>query len=161
MHHVTIASLKGEVLLRANRPFTRFTALDKNGRETPILLGVALTDFQRRLYRRLLAVPAGHTISYGELAVATRSSPRAVGTALGRNPLPLLIPCHRVLRSDGSLGGFSAPGGVLVKQGLLDFELACHGQAASTVSQIEANQLELPCQRWISGHKRGTLLTNE
>jgi len=68
----------------------------------------------------------GQTISYSELAkkVGRPAASRAVGNALAKNPLPLIIPCHRVVRSDGSLGSFSAPGGKKLKEKLLNHELA-------------------------------------
>jgi len=77
------------------------------------------TLFQKRLRNALLDIPTGETRTYGEVAKALRSSPRAVGQALGANPLPLLIPCHRVVAMHG-LGGFS--GGEGWKEKLLEFE---------------------------------------
>jgi methylated-DNA-[protein]-cysteine S-methyltransferase len=67
----------------------------------------------------------GQTISYAGLAreAGRPAASRAVGRALARNPLPLIIPCHRVLRTDGGLGGFSAPGGVSLKKKMLEHEL--------------------------------------
>ncbi len=66
----------------------------------------------------------GHTITYGQLAKMARSPgvARAVGNALAKNPLPLIIPCHRVIRKDGNIGGFTAPGGKKVKKRLLQHE---------------------------------------
>ena len=66
--------------------------------------------FDRRIYQALRNVPPGETICYGELARRSGfpKAARAVGNALNRNPVPILIPCHRVLRKDGSLGGFSS-----------------------------------------------------
>ena len=66
----------------------------------------------------------GQTISYSELAkkVGWPAASRAVGSALAKNPLPLIIPCHRVVRSDGKMGGFSAPGGVTLKKKMLELE---------------------------------------
>jgi len=71
-------------------------------------------------------IPSGRTTTYGELAVRIGhpGAARAVGSALARNPIPLIIPCHRVLRTDGHLGGFSAPGGLTTKQALLRREQA-------------------------------------
>ncbi|MCQ2145502.1 MAG: MGMT family protein [Bacteroidales bacterium] len=67
----------------------------------------SITEFQRRVYLELLKVPAGTTISYGELArrIGCRSA-QAVGQALRRNPFAPEVPCHRVIASDGSIGGF-------------------------------------------------------
>lgn len=73
-----------------------------------ILSAVGLTDFQRRVYIALLYIPAGTTITYGELArrVGCRSA-QAVGQALKRNPFAPEVPCHRVVAADGSLGGYN------------------------------------------------------
>ncbi len=80
------------------------------------------TDFQRRVWRTLMDIPYGTAISYRELA-RRADCPRgyqAVGQANGRNPLPILIPCHRVIGADGTLGGYS--GGLDRKRFLLDLE---------------------------------------
>ena len=85
-------------------------------------LADGLSSFQRRVFRQLLTVPAGHTTTYGKLGKAVGSSPRAVGRAVARNPWPLLVPCHRVVKTGGGLGGYSAPAGVILKGKLLAFE---------------------------------------
>ena len=81
------------------------------------------TAFQRGVWRKLQEIPYGETISYGELArrVGNPKAARAVGSANGANPLPIVIPCHRVIAGDGSLGGFG--GGLPTKQTLLNLEL--------------------------------------
>ena len=76
--------------------------------------------FQRSVWRALLEIPYGATISYGELARRVGSVPRAVGMANGANPLPIVVPCHRVIGADGSLTGFG--GGLAVKRALLELE---------------------------------------
>ncbi|MBI4568120.1 MAG: methylated-DNA--[protein]-cysteine S-methyltransferase [Planctomycetes bacterium] len=84
-----------------------------------------VTPFRRRVYAALRAhAPYGRTITYAELADACGSpcAARAVGAAMAHNPLPLVVPCHRVTRSDGALGGFSAPDGVELKKRLLRLE---------------------------------------
>lgn len=84
-----------------------------------------VSPFQRRVYEAALTVKAGHTSTYGELATRLGLGPagsRAVGTALGLNPWPLLIPCHRFVGADGRMTGFSAPGGVATKARLLAIE---------------------------------------
>jgi methylated-DNA-[protein]-cysteine S-methyltransferase len=80
------------------------------------------TGFRRAVQAHLPAIPYGATESYAEVALATGSprAVRAVGTACATNPLPLVVPCHRVLRSDGSLGGYL--GGLEAKRTLLDLE---------------------------------------
>jgi methylated-DNA-[protein]-cysteine S-methyltransferase len=65
------------------------------------------TPFRQRVWAALLDIPPGQTLTYGELARRLDSAPRAVGQALGDNPIPLIIPCHRVVSADGSLGGFN------------------------------------------------------
>ena len=64
------------------------------------------TPFQRRVWRKIAAIGAGRTRSYGELARELRSAPRAVGQACGANPIPIVVPCHRVLAA-GGIGGFA------------------------------------------------------
>ena len=78
------------------------------------------TAFQRRVWDALLAIPYGETRTYGELAAELGSSSRAVGSAVGRNPISVIIPCHRVLGADGSLTGYA--GGLARKQALLELE---------------------------------------
>lgn len=84
----------------------------------------AMGPFARQVYEAVRTIPAGRTVTYGELAKAMNrpAASRAVGQALGRNPIPLIIPCHRVLASGGKPGGFSAHGGVETKARLLEIE---------------------------------------
>jgi methylated-DNA-[protein]-cysteine S-methyltransferase len=72
--------------------------------------------------RAMAAIPFGETRTYGDLAADLDTAPIAVGQACGRNPVPLVVPCHRVLASDGGLRGYSADGGVRTKQRLLAVE---------------------------------------
>ena len=83
-----------------------------------------LNSFDRKVLQTCRTIPSGEITTYGDLAVRVGhpGAARAVGSALARNPIPLIIPCHRVLRTDGSLGGFSAPGGLTTKQRLLRHE---------------------------------------
>ena len=83
------------------------------------------TDFQKRVWRELLTIPKGKTCTYGCLATALNSSARAVGNAVGHNPISIFIPCHRVLGSDGSLTGYA--GGLRRKEMLLELEGALKG----------------------------------
>jgi methylated-DNA-[protein]-cysteine S-methyltransferase len=80
--------------------------------------------FQLKVYEAARAIPWGHTVSYGELARRTGfpDGARAVGQALARNPVPVIIPCHRVLAKGHRVGGFSAPGGIFTKERLLGLE---------------------------------------
>ena len=78
-------------------------------------------QFDRRVYEVTRAIAAGHTMTYGSVAAAAGApgAAQAVGQALGANPCPILVPCHRVLAADGTLGGFSAPGGADTKRRML------------------------------------------
>ena len=80
------------------------------------------SDFQKRVWAALCAIPPGETRSYADIARAVGSAPRAVGGANGANPIPLFIPCHRVIAADGSLGGYSGGDGPATKRYLLDLE---------------------------------------
>ena len=82
--------------------------------------------FDRRVYELTRQIPPGRTRTYGELAtdLGEPGLSRAVGQALGRNPVPLIVPCHRVVRADGEVGGFSAAGGTALKTRLLSIERA-------------------------------------
>jgi methylated-DNA-[protein]-cysteine S-methyltransferase len=81
-------------------------------------------DFERRLYAVARAIPPGQVATYGELAarLGEPSGAQAVGQAMGRNPWPIVVPCHRVVGSNGKLGGFSAPGGTKTKLRILEIE---------------------------------------
>ena len=81
-------------------------------------------DFERRVYAVAQSIPPGATLTYGEVALrlGDRTLARAVGQALGRNPWPIVVPCHRVLAADGRAGGFSAPGGLQTKARMLTIE---------------------------------------
>ena len=83
------------------------------------------TDFQKKVWNELLKIPKGETRTYKEIAIAIGRplAVRAVANACGKNPHPIKIPCHRVIRSDGKLGGYSAPGGTAAKRRLLKEEL--------------------------------------
>ena len=77
---------------------------------------------QKKVWQELTKIKIGKTKSYGEIAKKFKLSPRHVGKICGQNKIPLVIPCHRVIRSDGTMGGFSAPGGISLKKKLLSFE---------------------------------------
>jgi methylated-DNA-[protein]-cysteine S-methyltransferase len=81
-------------------------------------------EFHRRVYDVARAIPAGETLSYGEIAarLGEPGAAQAVGKALGRNPFPIIVPCHRVLAANGALHGFSAPGGIETKRRMLAIE---------------------------------------
>ena len=80
------------------------------------------TSIQKKVWNQLKKIKFGETKTYGEIAKKYKLSPRHVGKICGQNNIILAIPCHRVIRSDGSLGGFSSRGGIGLKKKLLDFE---------------------------------------
>lgn len=99
------------------------------GGEKRDLGGVALDEsgideFRRRVYAVTREIGPGQTASYGEIAraIGEPEAAREVGTALGANPFPVVVPCHRVLAADGALHGFSSPGGIATKRRMLEIE---------------------------------------
>ena len=104
----------------AIRQLREYFAGERTGFDLP--LAPKGTEFQRAVWRQLQDIPYGETISYGELArrVGNPKAARAVGSANGANPLPIVIPCHRVIAGDGSIGGFG--GGLPTKEILLALE---------------------------------------
>jgi methylated-DNA-[protein]-cysteine S-methyltransferase len=110
---------KDPELRGAVRALTRYLGGRTRELDLPVDLNLA-TPFGRRVLRRLMRVGFGELTSYGALAKATGSSPRAVGGAVGSNPVPIVVPCHRVVAADGSLGGYSA--GLDRKRMLLELE---------------------------------------
>ena len=92
-------------------------------RDIPLALD-GFSSFGISVLTACRAIEFGQTISYSGLAKKSGrpNASRAVGSALAKNPLPLIIPCHRIIRSDGKLGGFSAPGGITLKKRMLELE---------------------------------------
>jgi len=84
----------------------------------------AASDFHRRVYEVARTIPPGRTMTYGEIArrLGVPHEAREVGQALGKNPVAIIVPCHRVLGADGRMGGFSANGGVSTKRRMLEIE---------------------------------------
>lgn len=91
--------------------------------KTPVDLS-GLTPFTQKVLRACMKIKYGHTNTYKQLAeqVGSPNSARAIGGVMARNPIPLIIPCHRVLSANGSLCGFSAPGGLKTKKWMLSVE---------------------------------------
>lgn len=91
----------------------------------------AVPTFEQGVYRACRAIPRGKTLTYGDIAFSLGdvSLSRAVGVALGKNPFPPIVPCHRVLGADGRMVGFSATGGIELKRKLLVLEGALPDQA--------------------------------
>jgi methylated-DNA-[protein]-cysteine S-methyltransferase len=107
------------LLAEAARQLDAYFAGNLTGFDLP--LRPAGSDFEMRVWAAMQDIPYGETRSYGDLAAATHSAPRAVGRACGRNPIPIVIPCHRVL-GKGWMGGYSGAGGLKTKQALLALE---------------------------------------
>ncbi len=107
-----------------------------------------MEDFNRRVYQAALRIPPGKTLTYGEIAaqIGERGpgAAQAVGQALGRNPIPVIVPCHRVLAANGKTGGFSAPGGVATKLRLLAIENASRGSEPTLFDWAEHPAKVLP-----------------
>ena len=80
------------------------------------------TEFQQRVWKELLKIPYGKTVTYKDVADAIGSHPRAVGMAVGKNPIPIIIPCHRVIGKNGKMTGFSGGEGIKTKEILLNLE---------------------------------------
>ena len=91
-------------------------------KEFDVALDLQGTEFQVRAWKALCRIPYGKTISYGQQAKSIQNPKafRAVGSANGRNPIPIIVPCHRVIAGDGTLGGYSS--GLKMKEQLLDLE---------------------------------------
>ena len=119
------------ILARARACLERYFAGE---RETfDFALGPRGSAFERRVWAALRTIPYGETRTYGEVAAMTGAAgweaARAVGRAVGSNPIPIVIPCHRVLAANG-IGGFSAPGGIATKRALLALEARVVGPGA-------------------------------
>lgn len=108
------------ILIQAERQLGEYFAGDRTA--FGIALDMAGTEFQKKVWRALLTIPFGQTRSYGDIArqVGNPKASRAVGAANGRNPVSIIVPCHRAIGSDGSLTGFA--GGLASKQYLLSLE---------------------------------------
>jgi methylated-DNA-[protein]-cysteine S-methyltransferase len=98
-------------------------------RDFDLPLAPAGSAFQARVWAEMSKIPWGRTLSYGEIAAKLGSAPRAVGGACGANPIPIVIPCHRVLAGKGKLGGYSGGAGPATKRILLELEGAPPGEA--------------------------------
>jgi methylated-DNA-[protein]-cysteine S-methyltransferase len=98
-----------------------------------------LDEFDRRVYAAARSIPPGRVLTYGGLAEKIgvgSSASRSIGQSLGRNPFPIVVPCHRIVGAHGSLGGFSAPGGAATKRLLLTIENARLSGAADLFDML-------------------------
>lgn len=91
---------------------------------TAVLDYADVPDFHRRVYEVTRSIPPGETLTYGQVSQKLNApgTARAVGQALGSNPFPIIVPCHRILAAGGGAGGFSAPGGLETKMKILNIE---------------------------------------
>ena len=119
------------LLTRAKRELDEYFSRRRKTFGLPLKIGG--TGFQRAVWERMLAIPYGETQSYGEVAKALRSAPRAIGGACGKNAIPILIPCHRIVGANGSLGGFSGGSGRPTKIALLELEGATGNASCPTL----------------------------
>lgn len=115
-------------LLRGETTDLSFITLDMDG----------IPPFRQSIYAVLRGIPAGTTLSYGEIAtrLGDGSAARDVGEAMGKNPFPIIVPCHRVVGAGGKVGGFSAPGGVATKLRMLNIERARVGEVPALFGNL-------------------------
>jgi methylated-DNA-[protein]-cysteine S-methyltransferase len=116
-----------EIFLQAAREIDEFAAGHRREFDVPVAL--TGTPFQRQVWREIAAIEYGRTRTYGEIAARLGAFARAVGSAAARNPLCLLIPCHRVVGAGGALTGYA--GGLLRKERLLELERSAALQTAA------------------------------
>jgi len=121
------------ILLQAERELAEY--LDGKRKEFSVQLDPAGTPFQSKVWEALEKIPFGETRSYGEIAreIGNSKAARAVGAAIGRNPVSVMVPCHRVIGSSGDLTGFA--GGLKIKERLLALEGAGNGKAAAKAKE--------------------------
>ena len=111
---------KKEVLLKVKKQIIEYTkGLRK---KFSVKLDIEGSQLQKKIWKQLSNISYGTTATYGDIAKSLGTSPRYVGNVCGQNNHLLVVPCHRVIRSDGSLGGFSGLGGIKLKKKLLQLE---------------------------------------
>jgi methylated-DNA-[protein]-cysteine S-methyltransferase len=114
-------------------------------RDFDLPVSLAGTAFQLAVWEQLVALDFGEVVSYGEIGMATgrASAGRAVGGAVGANPVPIIVPCHRVLGTDGRITGYSAGEGIATKEWLLDHEGIAHSVTTSRLTDRLELDLDL------------------
>ena len=111
---------KSEILGKFRKNLLKFFNKKIKNIKTPhVMIG---NEIQKKVWAELKKIKLGQTISYGNIARKYKLSPRHVGKICGQNKLVLLVPCHRVIKTNGSLGGFTSVGGIKLKKKLLEFE---------------------------------------
>lgn len=126
------------VLLEAKRQLDLYFDGELENFDLPILFEGS--NHQNTVWHALMEIPYGETVTYGELARKVGSAAQPVGTACGRNPLPILVPCHRVLGANNNFGGYSGDGGLYTKKALLVLEGALsveQGKWMETMGMLE------------------------
>jgi methylated-DNA-[protein]-cysteine S-methyltransferase len=111
-----------DLIVRAGEQVKGYFRGERRDFELPLNFALMESDFQRRVLSEVSKIPYGATTAYGEIASRLNTSARAVGNANSRNPLPVIIPCHRVMGKDGNLRGYG--GGIRLKEALLKLEQA-------------------------------------
>ena len=111
---------ESKILKKFKKNLLKF--FDKKTTNIKIPYKLSGNKIQKKIWLELKKIGKGKTKSYGEIAKKYKLSPRHVGKICGQNKLVLLIPCHRVVRTDGNLGGFTSVGGIKLKRNLLEFE---------------------------------------
>lgn len=113
---------KTKILKKFKKNLLRF--FDKKTSNIKIPHKVKGNKIQKKIWSELKKIKMGQTKSYGQIAKKYKLSPRHIGKICSQNKLMLLVPCHRVIRTDGTLGGFTSAGGIKLKRKLLEFEKA-------------------------------------
>ena len=111
---------KSLILKKLKKMINEYFSKQKTSFNLPLEINGSL--LQKKIWKELIKIPYGKTKSYGDIAKIVKTSPRYVGNVCGQNKHLLVIPCHRVIRTDGSLGGFSSSGGLGLKKRLLNLE---------------------------------------
>ena len=111
---------KSLILKKLKKMINKYFSKQETSFNLPLEIKGSL--LQKKIWKELKKIPYGKTKSYGDIAKIVKTSPRYVGNVCGQNKHLLVVPCHRVIRTDGSLGGFSSPGGLGIKKRLLSLE---------------------------------------
>lgn len=124
--HEKEAEVSSPVLVKAVKQLDEYFAGKRKTFAVPVDLSG--TDFQKSVWTAVDGIPFGQVLSYGEVGHETgrATAGRAVGGAVGANPVPIIVPCHRVLASDGRITGYSGGNGIATKAWLLDHEGIAH-----------------------------------
>ncbi|GHF15553.1 methylated-DNA--protein-cysteine methyltransferase [Kordiimonas sediminis] len=109
-----------DLLLEAKRQLDEYFDGDRKTFDLP--MDADGTAHQKKVWQRMLEIPYGETMTYGDISAELKSAAQAIGNACGANPLPILIPCHRIVAASGKLGGYSGDGGPITKRALLVLE---------------------------------------